>query len=294
MHRLPQCHMTSLRKRMLDDMRIRNFSPHTIDGYIRYVAQFAKHFGKSPDRLGIEHVRQFQLFLLEKKKVSWSTFNVAVCALNFFYKVTLRRDWNHNHIPFPKKEKKLPVILSLEEIATFFSVIENLKHWTIFTLMYATGLRISETLNLIPSDIDSKRMVIRVRQGKGKKDRYIPLSTMLLNSLRAYWKAYQPDTWMFPGMISGQPLNPSSVQRLCPLFRKRAGIKKPITPHTMRHCLATHLLETGTDLRTIQLLLGHRSLNTTGVYLHVATRAPQVTDKLTDLFERATKKTKGK
>lgn len=286
--------MTPLRKRMLDDMRIRNFSPHTIDCYTRAVAQFAEHFGKSPDILGIEHVREYQIFLLEKKRVSWGTFNVAVCALNFFYKATLRKDWNNTHIPFPKKQKKLPVVLSVAEIAAFFAVIENLKHWTIFTLMYATGLRISEALHLIPEDIDSERMVVRVRQGKGKKDRYVPLSSTLLFSLREYWKAYRPETWLFPGQVPDQPLNRSSVERLCPPLRKRAGIKKPVTPHTMRHCFATHLLEAGTDLRTIQLLLGHRSLNSTAVYLHVATRAPQVTNKLTDLFEAATKKTKHK
>jgi site-specific recombinase XerD len=279
---------------MIDDMRIRNFSPHTIDCYIRSVAQFALHFGKSPDVLGIEHVREYQLFLIEEKKVSWGTFNVAVCALNFFYKTTLRREWNQNQIPFPKKEKKLPIVLSVEEIAAFFAVIENLKHWTIFTLMYATGLRISETLNLLPSDIDSKRMVVRVRQGKGKKDRYVPLSPSLLASLREYWKAYRPEIWLFPGKIPGQPLNRSSVERLCTPFRKKAGIKKPVSPHTMRHSFATHLLEAGTDLRTIQLLLGHRTLNSTAVYLHVATRAPQVTNKLTDLFEAATKKINAK
>lgn len=233
------------------------------------------------------------LFVLDKKRVSWGTFNVAVCALNFFYKATLRREWNNTHIPFPKKQKKLPVVLSVDEIAVFFAVIENLKHWTIFTLMYATGLRISEALHLVPDDIDSKRMVVRVCQGKGKKDRYVPLSSTLLVSLREYWKAYRPDTWLFPGQVPGQPLNRSSVERLCPTLRKKAGIKKPLTPHTMRHCFATHLLEAGTDLRTIQLLLGHRSLNSTAVYLHVATRAPQVTDKLTDLFEAATKKTNG-
>jgi len=285
--------MTQLRRRMLDDMRIRNLSPHTMDCYIRCVAQFARYFGKSPDALEIEHVREYQLFLLEKKKASWGTFNQTVCALNFFYKVTLKRDWSHNPIPFPKKEKKLPVILSVGEIAAFFAVIDNLKHWTIFTLMYATGLRISETLNLLPSDIDSKRMVIRVRQGKGKKDRYVPLYPSLLGSLRKYWLAYRPQAWLFAGMLPGQPLNRRSVERLYPRLREKAGIKKPVTPHTMRHCFATHLLEAGTDLRTIQLLLGHRSLNTTAVYLHVATKAPQVTDKLADLFEAAIRKNNG-
>ncbi len=283
--------MTSLRKRMIDDMRIRNFSPHTIDGYVRAVAQFARHFGKSPERLGIEEVREYQIFLIDRKKVSWSTFNVAVCALNFFYKTTLRRDWNKSQIPFPRKEKRLPVVLSLGEIAAFFAAIENLKHWMIFTLMYATGLRVSEALNLLPADIDSKRMVVRVRQGKGKKDRYVTLFEGLLGSLREYWTAYRPKNWLFPGAIPGQSLDPSSVQRLCSTFCEKAGIKKQVTPHTMRHCFATHLLEAGTDLRTIQLLLGHRSLNSTAIYLHVATRAPQVTNKLTDLFEAATKRT---
>lgn len=285
--------MTPLRKRMVDDMRIRNFSSHTIDSYTRAVAQFANYFGKSPDTLGIEEVREYQLFLLEKK-VAWSTFKIAVCALKFFYNSTLRRQWNHTHIPFPKREKKLPVVLSVQEIAGFFAVIENLKHWTIFTLMYATGLRVSEALHLIPTDIDSRRMVIRVRQGKGKKDRYIPLSSSLLTSLRQYWKKYRPQMWLFPGQVPGKPLTRASVGMLCPELRNIAGIKKPVTPHTMRHCFATHLLEAGTDLRTIQLLLGHARLNSTAVYLHVATRAPQVTNKLTDLFEAATKKTNGK
>jgi site-specific recombinase XerD len=279
---------------MVDDMRIRNFSPSTIDHYTRVVAQFSRHFGKSPDRLGIDHVREYQLYLIEEKRVARTTLSVAVCALNFFYRATLRREWNNTDIPFPKKEKTLPVILSVGEIASFFAVIENVKHWTVFVLMYATGLRISEALHLAIEDIDSSRMVIRVRQGKGRKDRYVPLSSTLLVSLRDYWKLYRPDTWLFPGKTPDKPLTKSSIDRICPALRRKAGIKKRVTPHTMRHCFATHLLEAGTDLRTIQLLLGHRSLNSTAVYLHVATRAPQVTSNITDLFERATKKTNGK
>lgn len=286
--------MTPLRKRMVDDMRIRNFSPSTIESYIRAVARFSKHFEKSPDILGVEHIREYQLFLLENKRVAPGTFNVAACALNFLYKVTLGRQWNNTHIPFAKKEKKLPVVLSIQEIARFFAVIKNLKHWTIFTLMYATGLRISEALHLRPEDIDSNRMVVRVRLGKGRKDRYVPLSSTLLSSLRHYWKAYRPEIWLFPGQNPDQPLTKDSIEKVCRKLRKKARIKKPVTPHTMRHCFATHLLEAGTDLRTIQLLLGHRSLNSTAVYLHVATKAPQVSEKLTDLFEAATKKTHGK
>jgi site-specific recombinase XerD len=281
--------MSALRKRMIDDMRIRNLSRHTIDGYTGAVARFAKHFGKSPDVLGPEHIREYQLHLRDQRKIEWSTFNVVVCALKFLYNVTLRRDWDSRAIPFSKKEKKLPVILSTAEIRSFFSVIENRKHWTIFTLMYGTGLRISETLNLVLSDIDSKRMVIRVRHGKGRKDRYLPLSSTLLESLRDYWRFYRPGNALFPGAIPGKPLNRSSVERLCSGFREKARIAKPVTPHTMRHCFATHLLEAGTDLRTIQVLLGHRSLNTTAIYLHVVTRAPQVTSTLMDLFEAATR-----
>jgi len=268
--------MTRLRKRMLEDMRIRNFSPNTIESYVRAVARFAKHFEKSPDILGIEHVREYQLFLLENKRVASGTFNVTACALNFLYKVTLRRQWANTHIPLAKKEKKLPVVLSVDEIARFFAVIENLKHWTIFTSMYATGLRISEALHLMPEDIDSNRMVVRVRLGKGRKDRYVPLSSTLLTSLRHYWKAYRAKIWLFAGQIPGQPLTKDSIERVCRKLRKSAGINKPLTPHTMRHCFATHLLEAGTDLRTIQLLLGHRSLNSTAVYLHVATKAPRL------------------
>jgi site-specific recombinase XerD len=279
---------------MLDDMRIRNFSPHTIDGYTRAVAQFAKHFGESPELLGTEHVREYQLYLIKEKKASWGSFNVAVSALKFFYNATLGRDWNDNAIRYPKKEKKLPVVLSVGEIGAFFAAIENQKHWMIFTLMYATGLRVSEALHLLSADIDSNRMVIRVRQGKGKKDRYVPLSATLLDSLRNYWRAYRPKPWLFAGMIPERPLTRASVETLCLRLRKRAGITKPVTPHTMRHCFATHLLEAGTDLRTIQLLMGHRSLNSTAIYLHVATQAPQVTNKLADLFEAATKKPKKK
>ena len=279
--------MTKLRQRMIDDLRIRNYSPRTIKTYTWCVARFAKHFGKSPAQLGREHIREYQIFLVQTKHASWTLFNQTVCALRFFYKVTLDRAELIEHIPFPKQEKKLPVVLSRDELARFIDAIANLKHRTILMTMYAAGLRLSEALGLRLSDIDSDRMLVRVQQGKGKKDRYVPLTTTLLGRLRDYWQHYRPKAWLFPGKTPDRPLSPCSVQRASAHARLKAHIAKPVTTHTMRHCFATHLLEAGTDLRTIQLLLGHGSLNTTAVYLHVATNALQSTERTPDLLRLA-------
>lgn len=189
------------------------------------------------------------------------------------------------HIPFPKQEKKLPVILSREEVARVFQTVENLKHRTILMTLYATGLRISEALSLELPDIDSSRMLVRVRQGKGKKDRYVPLSETLLEQLRSYWRHYRPGSWLFPGQDPRQPLEKSSIQRVCQEAGRRAGLTKRLHPHQLRHCFATHLLEAGTDLRTIQVRLGHRSLQTTSVYLHVAAQAPASMPPAQDLLQ---------
>ena len=277
---------TILRKRMIQDLEIRNYSWHTIDAYIRCVANFAKYFQKSPNLLGAEHIRKYQVFLVETKKASWAVVNQTVCALRFLYEVTLDRPTMIKYIPFPKQEKKLPVILSFEELREFFLSILILKHRTILKTMYATGLRISEALHLLIQDIDSQRMVIRVQQGKGKKDRYVPLPPTLLDDLRRYCKAYHPDFCLFPGKPGNLPLSKSAVQRVVVQTRRRAGIQKTVTCHTMRHCYATHQLEAGTDLRTLQLRLGHRNLNTTAVYLHVAAGASQSTNEPTDLLRR--------
>ena len=278
--------ITILRKRMTEDLRIRNYSIHTIDAYIRCVANFARHFGKSPDLLGAEQVRKYQIYLVEIKKASWSLFNQTVCALRFLYENTLDRPGMVKYIPFPKQEKKLPVILSFEELKEFFRSVHIPKHQTIVKLMYATGLRISEALSLMIEDIDSMRMVIRVRLGKGKKDRYVPLPPTLLDDLRRYWKAYRPEFWLFPGESGKLPLSGTALQRVVLKARRKAGFHKPVTCHTMRHCYATHQLEAGTDLRTLQLRLGHRSLNTTALYLHVAVGASQSTNEITDLLQR--------
>ncbi len=262
--------MNALRQRMIQDMKIRNYSPRTIDIYIRAVALFAAHFNESPERLGPDQIRTYQVFLVETRKVSWSVFNQVVCALRFLYNVTLGRKETVEHIPYARPERKLPDVLSVSEIARFFDSISNLKHRTVLMTMYGGGLRISEVLQLRIRDVDSERMVLRIRQGKGRKDRYAPLTPMLLCALRTYWKQSRSEEYLFPGR-KDHPLSSCSIQKACKWGREVARISKTVTTHTMRHCFATHHLEAGTDLRTIQLALGHSSLNTTAVYLHVAT-----------------------
>lgn len=279
--------MTSLRQRMIDDMRLRNYAPRTIDVYVERVRRFAEHFGRSPQALGPAEIRAYQLFLLEHKGASWAVFNQTVCALRFVYRVSLERTWLVEHIPFPKQEKKLPVVLSREEVQRLLSAVENLKHRTILMTMYATGVRVSEVVALELSDVDSARMLIRVRHGKGRKDRFVPLSLTLLEHLRVYWRAYRPPRWLFASSDAQRPLSVSAVQRVCGRSAERAGLRKRVSPHTMRHCFATHLLEAGTDLKTIQVLLGHSSLRSTSVYLHVAAQAPGYRSQTHDLLAAA-------
>jgi site-specific recombinase XerD len=210
---------------------------------------------------------------------------IAVAALRFLYKVSLKKDWTFAEvIPAPKKPQKLPVVLSREEVLQFLGCVGSTKHRAILTTCYAAGLRISETICLKPTDIDSQRMVIRVEQGKGQKDRYVMLSPKLLETLRSYWRAVRPKGWLFEGDVTGQPINRSSVELACQKARRLSGIRKPITPHSMRHGFAVHLLESGTDVRTIQLLLGHRSLATTARYLRIATSKVCSTSSPLDLL----------
>jgi site-specific recombinase XerD len=266
--------MTPLRKRMLEDMQIRNLSPHTIDGYLRYVAQFAKHFGVSPDRLGPKHVRTYLLHLLEQQ-VHQSILVQTVCALRFLYEKTLHRPWTVEYIPFPKKIKTLPIVLSRDEVQTLIRAPRHFKHRVILATLYTTGLRASELCRLQGTDIDSKRMVVVVHQGKGKRDRQVPLSPDLLPQLRRYWKLYGLQSWLFPGRRVSEPLTRHGVHHICAQAGRTAKLKKAIYPHLLRHCFATHLLEAGMDLRSIQLLLGHASLSSTSIYLHVANPAFQ-------------------
>jgi integrase/recombinase XerD len=262
--------MTELRQRYMQDLRLRNYAPKTVENYVGCVSLFARYFKRSPEELGTQHIREYQRYLIEEKKCSWATFNQTVCALRFLYRVTLPRDWVITHIPFPRKQKKLPIVLSRDETAQFLRAIKGLKYRTVLSLCYGAGLRINEALHLQPADIDSKRMMIRVRQAKGHKDRYVMLSPKLLEMLREYWKNERPTTWLFPARRKDQPLQASSLQRACQRARQDSGIRKLVTPHTLRHSFASHLLEAGTNIRTIQLLLGHNSVQTTTIYTHVA------------------------
>ena len=264
--------ITPLHQRMLEDMKIRNYSPHTIEGYLRYVGQFAQHFGVSPDQLGPDDIRTYQLHLLEKQ-VSKSIFIQTVCGLRFLYEKTLHRPWMVEYIPYPRKPKKLPIILSRDEVDALIRAPRHFKPRVILATLYTTGLRVAELCALQGTDIDSGRMVVMVRQGKGKKDRQVGLSPDLLPLLRQYWKLYGLQSWLFPGHRITEPITPEGVWFICKQAGQAARIKKAVYPHLVRHTYATHLLEAGMDLRSIQLLLGHATLRATSLYLHVANPA---------------------
>ena len=264
--------MTPLRHRMIEDMQIRNLARNTQDSYLQQIARFAHHFRQSPESLGLEEIRTYQGYLTTERKLAPGSIMIAVAALRFLYKVTLRRAWPVTElIPAPKKPQTLPIVLSRVEVQRFLESVPTRKHRTILSVCYAAGLRISEAVRLQPAHIDSARMVLRVEQGKGQKDRYVMLSPRLLALLRAWWKVAKPRPWLFPGDRADQPISRSAVEVACRQAQRQCGIRKPITPHSLRHAFATHLLEGGTDLRTIQLLLGHRSLATTSRYLRIAT-----------------------
>jgi integrase/recombinase XerD len=269
--------MTPLRQRMLEDMQLRNYSAHTVRAYLHCVADFARHFRTSPEHLGPEHVRTYQLFLVQDKQRSWTTVVQTVCALRFFYRVTLGRPAMLEYIPYPRRPFTLPTILSQAEVATLLTAPHNLKHRAILTTLYAAGLRVSELCQLQVTDIDSARMVVRVRQGKGQQDRYVMLSPKLLPLLRQYWQQEKPRPWLFPGHPRTRPMTTKAVYLICRHAGQAAHLSKAIHPHVLRHAFATHLLEAGVDLRRIQLLLGHRSLRTTSRYLHVTPQALHAT-----------------
>ena len=279
--------MTPLRKRMTEDMQVRNLALNTQESYLYQISSFARYFNKSPELLGPEDIRTYQVYLTNERKLQPSSVLITVSALRFLYKVSLQKDWSfEDMIPTAKKPGKLPVVLSPEEALQFLGCVSSIKHRAILTTCYAAGLRISEAVHLMPTDIDSQRMVIRVEQGKGQKDRYVMLSPRLLEILRDYFRATRPKQWLFPGDIPGKPITRGAVEDACQQAHRHSGIRKPITPHSMRHAFAVHLLESGTDVRTIQFLLGHRSLATTARYLRIATSKVCSTSSPLDLLPR--------
>ena len=271
--------MTALRKRMLEDLQRRNYNVDTIRGYILAVEQFAKHFDKSPELMGVEEIGQFQLYLLREKKLALGTIALRMGALRFLYKKTLkRRDLDFDDLPLLKTPKKLPVVLSPDEVTRLIEAAPSLFYRTVLMLLYATGLRRAEAADLKVSDIDSSLMLIHVRQGKGSRDRELPLTQKVLDALREYWRAakIKPRVYLFPSRkeptAEERPISDKTVWHACHEAALRAGISKRIGPHTLRHSFATNMLEAGADLRTIQLLLGHRHLKDTAIYLHLSRR----------------------
>jgi site-specific recombinase XerD len=256
---------------MLEELERRNYSPGTARCYLHAVQQFAEHFHRAPDRLGSEHIREHHLYLLRERKLSPKTVAQRTAALRFFYIKTLKRKHMLEHLPFPKLPEKLPTVLSREELSRLLAASVNRMHRTMLMTLYATGVRRPELCQLKTSDIDSQRMVVHIRQGKGGRDRDVPLSPVLLEALRAYWRWMKPKTYLFPGLVDGWradvPITDKMVWFACRSAVRAAGIEKHITPHTLRHSYATHLLEAGADLRTIQVLLGHASLDHTTIYL---------------------------
>jgi integrase/recombinase XerD len=269
--------VTQLRKRMLEELQRRNYSQATTRSYILAVKQFAEYFGQSPEKLGAEEIRRYQLYLLNEKKLAPGTVKIRLSALRFLYKKTLkRRDLAFDDLVFPKKPKKLPVVLSPEEVTRLIESTPHPMHRAILMVLYGTGIRRTEASLLKVKDIDSQRMVIHIHQGKGSRDRDLPLKPKLLEALREYWRWKKPKDYLFPSTAGHrgveQSISDKTVWNICKEAAVRAGIQKKIGPHTLRHSFATHHMEAGTDLRTIQLLLGHAHLEHTTVYLHLSHR----------------------
>ena len=282
--------MTHLRKMMLEELQRRNYAKSTISSYIRIVEDFSRRFNRAPDRLGPKHIREYQSELFTKQKFAASTVTIYLAALRFFYTKTLKRTWSTAETPYPKKVFPLPTILSQEEVAQLIDSALTPYHRTLLMTLYATGVRRAELTRLKVTDVDSKRMVIHVQGGKGRKDRDVMLSPKLLDELREHWRRLKrkPSVWLFPGNShhsSDQPITTKVVWQACRNAAKRASIKKNVHPHSMRHCFATHLLEQGADLRSIQMLLGHNDLEQTTIYLHLSERHLNATASPLDSLE---------
>ncbi|HEX2712101.1 MAG TPA: site-specific integrase [Candidatus Acidoferrales bacterium] len=269
--------MTHLRKMMLEELQRRHYSEATTRYYIRKVEAFARHFRRSPDRLGPQHIREYQAHLFAKRKLSPGSVTNHLCALRFFYIQTLKKPWSVADTPYPKKAHRLPTILSQEEVAQLIDAASSPFYRTLLMTLYATGVRRAELTRLKIRDIDSRRMVIHVQGGKGRQDRDVMLSPILLEELRAHWRRLRKkaSVWLFPGNrwhTADHPIDTKTPWHACQQAARRAGIKKKVYPHVLRHCFATHLLEAGADLHTIQILLGHHDLKETAIYLHLSQR----------------------
>ena len=275
--------MTRLRKLMLDELERRNYSQTTRRAYLLGVEQFAQHFNRPPDQLGLDHIRAYQVYLFRVRKLKPATVSVRLAALRFLFVAVLKRNWTVAETPYPKRPHKLPTVLSQDEVARMIDAALTRLHRVVLMTLYGTGLRRTELTRLKVTDIDTQRMAIHVLGGKGRKDRDVMLSPRLLDALRDYWRSlkHKPRTWLFPGGRwhgrTEQPMTDKVVWYACEQAAKRAGIEKAVHPHTLRHSFATHLLEAGVDLRTIQLLLGHSDLKATTVYLHLSHRHLQAT-----------------
>jgi len=287
--------VTQLKKRMLEELQRRNYSPNTIRYYLQTVADFARYFGKPPDQMGPDDLRTYQVYLLKERKLSVGTVVARVAALRFFFVRTLKQHGYREDLPYPKNRRRLPTILSRQEVSRLIEAAGNLKQRALLMTLYGTGMRRTEVSLLKVRDIDSQRMMIHVECGKGGDSRNIPLSPALLETLREYWRWKKPRTYLFPSSKSqrgtDQPISDKTVWYACCEAARHAGIIKRVTPHLLRHSFATHLLEGGTDLRTIQILLGHGDLETTARYLHLSERHlravsnPLDTLKLSDVHE---------
>src|ERR1700674_2259278 len=269
--------MTHLRKMMLEELERRNYAQTTIHSYLRAVADFSLHFHRPPNQLGSDHIRQYQAYLFTQRKLAPSTVTQRVATLQFFSIKPLRKPVSVAETPYPKKVQRLPIILSAEEVAQLIDSAVTAFHRILLMTLYATGVRRAELARLKITDIDSRRMIIRIQGGKGRKDRDVMLSPTLLKALREYWRGLKrkPTEWLFPGgsrHTSNRPITPRAVWYACQRAAQRAGLQNRVHPHTLRHCFATHLLENGADLRTIQLLLGHHDLKETTIYLHLSQR----------------------
>jgi len=262
--------MGKLREQMLVDLQLSGAKPSTQRTYLREAQNLAKYFNKPPEELGEDELKAYLLHLIKERHLSEGTYRFYVAGLKFLYRTTLKREWAVEKIRYPRAKRKLPVVLDLTEVQSLFSVTKNLKHKAILMMTYGSGLRVSETASLKLTDIDSKRMMVRITQGKGGKDRYSILSQTALEQLRYYWLNYRPREWLFEGAKKDDHITSHSIQLMFYAAQKRAGIRKPASIHTLRHSFATHLIEAGTSLHHVQRLLGHRSPTTTTVYLHVS------------------------